>query len=97
MVHGVIRLKKKWCDTLSIIFLVLGIITLPFLKGHFGMSDNLMTVIVCGGTIISILLLKVIGYKTGYSEEERKEDRINFWILLLLLCGVLLVGAFGLF
>ena len=90
-------MKKKWCDKIGIAFLALGIITLPLLKGHFGISDNLMTVIVCGGTIISILLLKVIGYKTVYSEEERKEDRKNFWILLLLLCVVLLAGAFGLF
>ena len=90
-------MKKKWCDKIGIAFLALGIITLPLLKGHFGISDNLMTVIVCGGTILSILLLKVIGYKTGYSAEEGKEDRINFWMLLVLLCGVLLAGAFGLF
>ena len=90
-------MKKKWCDNIGIIFLALGIITLNLCKGYFKMSENLITVVVCGGTIISILLLKVIGYKTGYSADERKEDRINFWMLLVLLCGVLLAGAFGLF
>lgn len=85
-------MKRKWCDTINIIFLVVGVITLPFLKGHFGISDHLMTVTVCGTTISLILLVKVIGYKTGYSASERKEDRINFWILLLLLIGLILYG-----
>lgn len=87
-------MKKKWCDTIGIIFLASGIIALPFCKGHFGMNDQLMTVIVCGTTLSLILLIKVIGYITGYSASERKDDRINFWILfLLLLIGLLLTGV----
>lgn len=86
-------MKKKWCDTIGIIFLALGIITLPFCKGHFGISDQLMTIIVCGTTISLILLVKIIGYNTGYSASERKDDRINFWILLLLLIGLLLAAV----
>ncbi len=86
-------MKKKWCDIISIIFLVLGIVTLPFCKGHFGINDQLMTVVICGITVSLILLVKVIGYMTGYSASERKDDRINFWILLLLLLGLLLAGV----
>ena len=86
-------MKKKWCDTINMILLSLGIVTLPFCQGHFGISEQLMTVIVCGTTISLSLIIKVIGYKTGYSASERKDDRINFWILLLLLIGLLLTGV----
>ena len=86
-------MKKKWCDTIGIIFLASGIIALPFCKGHFGINDQLMTVVICGITVSLILLMKVIGYKTGYSDSERKDDRINFWILLLLLIGLLFTGV----
>ena len=89
--------KKKIYDKIEIFILALGIIVLPLFKGHFGISDNLMTVIVCGVTIVSILFVELINYKTDCLEAERKAKRINIWILLLLLCGVFLAGILNLF
>ena len=85
-------MKKKWCDNICLIFLVVGIIILPLCKGHFDISDQLMVVIVCGTTIFLSLLVKAIGYTTGYSTSERKEDYVNFGILLLLLIGLPVYG-----
>ena len=85
-------MKKKQCDILSVIILICGIITLPFLKGNFGITDILMSCIVCGTTLALILISKLIGYKTGYSAEEIKEDKINFILQSLMLMGLIIVG-----
>ena len=88
-------MKKKQCDILGIIILICGIILLPFLKGNFGISERLMICIVCGTTIAFILILKLIGYKTGYSAEEIREDKINFRLLSLMLTGLIVLGLFS--
>ena len=86
------KMKKKLCDTLGFIFLALGIIALPLCRGHFGLSDRVMTALVCGITVFLILLVKVIGWKTGYTPAERRDDRVNFWILLVFLVVLIVIG-----
>ena len=88
---------KKMGDRIEIFIFVTGIVVLPFCKGNFGISENLMTTLICGSTVLLILLIKVIGYRTGYSESEIKNDRKNFMILLVLFVIVLLAGIFGAF
>ena len=90
-------MNKKLCDKLGLIFLCVGIIILPLLKGHFGISKNLMTVIICGITLALILLIKLIGYKTAYSQDEIKADRINFIVIFVFLIIVFVAGFLGLF
>ena len=85
-------MNKKWCDTICILLLAAGIAALALCKGHFSIGDQLVTVIVCGITIILMLAVKLISYKTGYSAAERKEDSLSFKALLLLLIVLLVAG-----
>lgn len=84
---------KKLCDTIGIILLAIGVITLPLLKGRDEQYNLILAAAVCGITVFLILLIKIIGYKTGYSEAEKKGDKINFVVLLLLLISLLFIGG----
>lgn len=74
-------MKKYFCDRVSVILLAIGIIVLPILQGQDRANNLFLTSVVCGSTIFLILLTKIIGYKTGYTPDEIKKDRVNFIIL----------------
>lgn len=85
-------MKKYYCDRVGIALLAIGVVVLPCFQGRDSIRNYFLSCVVCGSTIFLILLTKIIGYKTGYTPKEIKEDRSNFIILSIFLIFLLVAG-----
>ena len=75
-------MKKKTADILNVCFLVLGIVILPFLKDCSILQGRTMGFI--SVMILLMLIVRLVSYFTGYSEEEKKTDKLSVLILVIL-------------
>lgn len=73
-------MKKSQADVLSLCFLVAGILVLPTLEDGPVLQGRAMGFI--GAVILLILLVRLVAFFTGYTPEERKEERRNLMALV---------------
>ena len=87
-------MKKKLVDDLSGILVILAIFALPIFK-KTGMDASLNTMLTYAAIVICIVLvLKVIGYFTKYTKEERQADLKMFGALTLIAIALLMIARF---
>lgn len=74
-------------------FLVLGIVILPFLKNSSILQGRTMGFI--SVIILLMLIIRFVAYFTGYSVEEKKEDKLSVSILVVLWLITLFLALAG--
>lgn len=87
-------MKKKLVDDLSGILVILAIFALPIFK-KTGMDASLNAMLTYAAiVVILVLILKLVGYFTKYTKEERQEDLKMFGILSAIAVILLLIARF---
>lgn len=85
-------MTKKWADRLNLLFLVVGVVALPFIKNSSFMQGK-PTMGGCSVIIAIMLIIRIIAYFTGYTKEEKQTDKTSV-LLLAIICLITIILTF---